>query len=148
GKVEHDRMPELLDEADVYLNANHIDNMPASLIECMAAGAAIVTTDAGGIPYIVANEQTALIVPRNEHVAMAGAAIRLFQEDGLARGLVTRARAECEKYQWESVRADWISLYRELCDREVGVAHREKNDFKFQISNSKERRDSLRSLGD
>ncbi|HKP13150.1 MAG TPA: glycosyltransferase, partial [Blastocatellia bacterium] len=44
GKVDYQRMPGLLDAADIYLNANDLDNMPSSLIECMAAGVCVVST--------------------------------------------------------------------------------------------------------
>ena len=119
GRVDHERMPQLLDEADIYLNANELDNMPSSLIECMASGVAVVTTDAGGIPFIVTHEATGLMVARNDPEAMARAAMRLLEEPGLASAIASRARIECQKYQWPVVREDWVSLYRELTHREA-----------------------------
>src|SRR5581483_10305348 len=56
GKVDYQQMPDVLDAADIYLNANDLDNMPSSLIECMAAGLCVVSTNAGGIPYIITHE--------------------------------------------------------------------------------------------
>lgn len=114
GFVAHEGMPALLDSADVYLNAPDLDNMPSSLTECMAAGLPIVTTDAGGIPYIVKDGESCLMVPRGDYEAMAAAAIRLLEEDGLALGLARRAREESRKFTWPAVRDEWLSLYREL----------------------------------
>jgi glycosyltransferase involved in cell wall biosynthesis len=114
GFVPHEGMPGLLDAADVYLNAPDLDNMPSSLTECMAAGLPIVTTDAGGIPYIVKDGETCMMVPRGDHEAMAAAAIRLLEEDGLALGLARRAREESRKFTWPAVRDEWLSLYQEL----------------------------------
>src|SRR5882672_2970402 len=56
GRLAPDRMPSLLDAADVYLNAPNIDNMPGSILEAFASGLPVVTTDAGGIPDIVQHE--------------------------------------------------------------------------------------------
>lgn len=114
GLVPLERMPELLDAADVYLNAPDVDNMPSSITECMASGLPVVTTDAGGIPYIVTNEETCLMIGRNDAKAMAEAAFRLLEEEGLALRLTRRAREESEKFQWPALRDQWVRLYREL----------------------------------
>jgi glycosyltransferase involved in cell wall biosynthesis len=114
GKVDYQRMPDLLDAADIYLNANDLDNMPSSLIECMAAGVAVVSTNAGGIPYIITNEETGLLVARNDHEAMARAAMRLLEDEAMAATIIRRARRESEKYQWSAVRNEWLGLYQQL----------------------------------
>jgi glycosyltransferase involved in cell wall biosynthesis len=114
GRVSPDKMPDLLRAADIYLNSSDIDNMPGSIIEAFAWGLPVVTTDAGGIPFIVSDQQNGLIVPRGDHAALARAAIRLLEDGDLADGLITRARDECKKYRWESVRNEWLELYREL----------------------------------
>lgn len=114
GKVDYAQMPGLLDAADIYLNANDLDNMPSSLIECMAAGVNVVTTEAGGIPYIITHEATGLLVACNDHEAMAGNAIRLLEDPEMTAAIAQRARVECEKYQWPAVKNQWLSLYREL----------------------------------
>jgi glycosyltransferase involved in cell wall biosynthesis len=114
GFIPFDRMPELLDAADVYLNAPDVDNMPSSITECMASGVPVVTTDAGGIPYIVTHEETCLMVGRDDPEAMARAAFRLLEEEGLAAGLTRRAREESRKFEWPAVRDEWVRLYQEL----------------------------------
>jgi L-malate glycosyltransferase len=116
GKVDYKNMPGLLDAADIYLNANDLDNMPSSLIECMAAGLLVVSTNAGGIPYIITHEQTGLLVACNDHQAMALGAIRLLEDQEMAAAIACRARHACEKYQWPVVRNDWLSLYGGLVD--------------------------------
>lgn len=114
GKVDYERMPAVLDAADIYLNANDVDNMPSSLIECMAAGVSIVTTKAGGIPYIISHERTGLLVDCNDHVAMAASAMRLLEVSQLGVTIASRARLESQKYRWLAVRDQWSGLYGEL----------------------------------
>lgn len=117
GEVDYERMPDLLDAADLYLNANDLDNMPSSLIECMAAGVCVVSTNVGGIPYIIADGQTGRLVARNDHEAMARAAIHLLEDEEMAAAIACRAHDESEKYQWSAARGEWLKLYRELADR-------------------------------
>jgi glycosyltransferase involved in cell wall biosynthesis len=114
GRVSWEKMPELYDSADVYLTATNLDNMPSSVIESFASGLPVVTTDAGGLPYIVKNEETGIMVPCGDHEALAIGALRLLEEHGLAARLAYRARQECRKYSWETVRTEWMQLYREL----------------------------------
>lgn len=115
GFVAFEEMPKLYDSADIYLTATNIDNMPSSVTECMAAGLNVVTTDGGGaIPYIVTNEVTGLIVDRNDHKALAAAALRLLDDEELAVTLARNAREACVKFTWRHVREQWITIYEKL----------------------------------
>ena len=119
GRVPFEQMPALYDSADVYLTATDLDNMPGSVIECFACGLPVVTTDAGGVPYIVKHEQTGLIVSRGDHAAMAAAALRLIDEPDLAVRIAKGALDSCRKYTWPSVRDQWLALYRTLAERSL-----------------------------
>jgi glycosyltransferase involved in cell wall biosynthesis len=114
GRVEHDEIVGLYHSADVYLNGSEIDNQPLSILEAFACGLPVVTTDAGGIPDMVADGVTGFVVGSRDHKAIADRAVRLLEEPGLAGSISQRASAECEKYSWEVVRPQWIQLYNEL----------------------------------
>ena len=114
GRVAPERMPEFYDAADVYLNSPNIDNMPGSVIEAFASGLPVVTTDAGGIPYIVTDEVTGLVVRAGDHEAMAARALSLLGDGARAQQLIASARAECRKYEWLAVRDEWLTLYNSL----------------------------------
>lgn len=122
GRIAPTEMPALYDAADVLLNSPDIDNMPSSIIEAYAAGLPVVTTNAGGIPYILRHEVTGLMVPAGDHAAMAVQALRLLCDPVLVAGLTARAREEClERYTWPAVREAWLQLYR---DAMASAAHR------------------------
>ena len=114
GTVPQEEISAQYDAADIYLTSPNIDNMPGSLLECYASGLPVVATKAGGIPFIARNEETALLVELDNHQAMARAAFRLIEEDGLAGRLTATAVAECEKYSGPKIRAAWFALYKEL----------------------------------
>lgn len=117
GRVEQHKMPELCNEADILLNSPNIDNMPNSLIEAYAAGLPLVSTDAGGIPYIVRGGETGLLVDINDHKAMAREVIRLLEGPELAQTLIDAGAVESAKYTWTAVREKWLNLYRGLTPR-------------------------------
>lgn len=114
GTVPQHEVPDLYDGADIYLTSPNIDNMPGSLLECYASGLPLVATKAGGIPYIARDEETALLVDLNDHEAMARAALRLIEEEGLAQRIARAARLQCALYSPTAVRKDWLALYAEL----------------------------------
>jgi glycosyltransferase involved in cell wall biosynthesis len=114
GRVSFDQMPELYHSADIYLTATDIDNMPASITESFACGLLVVTTNAGGIPYILTHEETGLMVDRNDHEAMAWSAIRLLEDPELASRLARQARESAVRFTWPAVRDEWMRLYLEL----------------------------------
>ena len=114
GFVDQARMKHLYNESDIYLMSPNMDNMPGSILECYACGLPFVSTAAGGVPYIVDDGRTGLLVPINDHQAMASSALRLLEEPGLAAALASAGRAECDKYQGPAVARQWAALYREL----------------------------------
>jgi glycosyltransferase involved in cell wall biosynthesis len=122
GFVPFDKMPALYDAADIYLSATSIDNMPSSLTESMASGLNVVTTDGGGaIPYIMTNEESGLIVNRDDHEALAAAAIRLLEDNQFALMLVRNAHESSKKFTWPYIRNEWLKVYRELA-KEKGLS--------------------------
>jgi glycosyltransferase involved in cell wall biosynthesis len=117
GRVAPAKIHETYDAADIYLNGSNIDNMPGSIIESFAAGLPVVTTEAGGIPYIVTDGETGLLVPCNDHEAMASCAIRLLEDEALAAKIAHQAHEECRKYNWDAVRSEWVGLYHGLVSK-------------------------------
>ena len=114
GRVDHEQMADLYASADIYLNSPNIDNMPGSIIEAYASGLPIVTTNAGGIPYIVSNRVTGILVPKGAHAEMAAGALCLLADDEFAAKLAEGAHNECRKYTWTAVRPQWLKLYSDL----------------------------------
>lgn len=114
GRVPFEEMPAMYDGADIYLTATDLDNMPSSITECLAAGLPVVTTDAGGIPYIVEHEQTCMMIARNDHEAMAASAIRLLEDAELSARIARQGREHSHQWTWERVGRRWLSLYQEL----------------------------------
>ena len=116
GRVQHDDIYKHYSASNIFLNASRIDNQPLSIIEAFACGLPVVTTDAGGIPYMVTDGETGFVVPVDDYEALANRALDLLTRQDPAT-VVQRARAECMKYTWEVVGPQWVDLYRNLAQK-------------------------------
>ncbi|HYG34037.1 MAG TPA: glycosyltransferase family 4 protein, partial [Clostridia bacterium] len=92
GAVAKDAVPNELSCGDVFLNTTNFDNTPVSVIEAMACGLPVVSTNVGGIPYLLKHEETAVLVPPDDANAMTQACVRLMQEPDLAARIVNKGR--------------------------------------------------------
>jgi glycosyltransferase involved in cell wall biosynthesis len=114
GGVPKESVPEWLDRADVFLNTTTIDNTPVSVIEAMASGLCIVSTDVGGIPYLLRDGENAVLVPQGDSEAMAGAIRTILRDSALAAALSQRARAASLPFDWIRVRETWAELFADV----------------------------------
>lgn len=112
GRVEREQMPALYDQADIFLNSSVIDNMPVAIVEAFYAGLPVVTTNAGGIPFIVKNEENGLLVEMGDYRALATAVVRLLREPELIDKLVAGGRTWAQQCSWPQVRQRWAEIYR------------------------------------
>jgi glycosyltransferase involved in cell wall biosynthesis len=111
GAVEHEQMAALYNETDCFLNGSRIDNQPLSIIEAFASGLPVVTTNAGGIPDMVTDGVTGMVVEMDDYEGLASGAIELIQNPDIAARIVAEARKQCRQYTWEAVRNEWLSVY-------------------------------------
>lgn len=112
--VPKSEVPAWLQKGDILLNTTHIDNMPVGVIEALACGLCVVSTEVGGIPYLLKNEQDALLVPNDDAEAMAQAAGRIVAEPELAAQLSRAARRTAEQFDWSLVLPEWERLLGSL----------------------------------
>ena len=110
GRLPKTAIPALGQEHDILVNSSLRDNTPVSTIEAMTMGMAIVATTVGGLPYLLRDGETALLVPPGDAESMAEAMRRLLEEPGLARRLSENARAEAERMDWSTVLPRWREL--------------------------------------
>ncbi len=98
---------------DIFINTTNFDNMPVSVIEAMALGMVVVSTNAGGLPYLLQHEKNSLMVEKNDHLAMAAMITRLVEDAALTSRLSHAARERAEEFDWEQVKNSWLELINE-----------------------------------
>ncbi|MBU1978562.1 MAG: glycosyltransferase family 4 protein, partial [Gammaproteobacteria bacterium] len=111
GRVENSEMPALYQTAHIAINPSLADNMPISILEALASGVPVVSTDVGGVPFLVEDEKTALLVPPRDPKRMAEAILRLLHDQPLRERLVQAGLDHARRFAWESVRGKLFSAY-------------------------------------
>ncbi len=114
GKLNPGQIAELYAQTDIMLNPTTIDNMPISVLEALAAGLPIVTTNVGGIPYLVTDRETALLVESGRPDMMADKIKELIGEPRLYEKLVANGRKQAQNYAWDAVKEQWLDLYQRV----------------------------------
>ena len=120
GPIPNDEVPEWLQASDIFVNTTDVDNTPVSVMEAMAAGLCVVTTDAGGLPDLVENNQDALLVPQRDENAMAAAVRRILTDDCLSARLSRAARQKAERWDWSEIMPQWFQLLEGIAQGNSG----------------------------
>jgi glycosyltransferase involved in cell wall biosynthesis len=117
GQLDRVQIASLLRSADVMINASRVDNTPNAILEALATGVPVVTTDVGGIPYLVQHEKTALLVGAGNHEALAAATARCINDRALAQRLVDNGWLLVDSFKWPVVRRSLSKVYHEAMAR-------------------------------
>lgn len=111
GRVDNSEIYNYLGKADVMLSTPTVDNMPVSLLEAMNAGLLVISTKVGGVPYMIKNGNTGLLVPSDDSDALAERMLWAIKNNTMARAIIHQAHNAVNKYQWEGVKDKLYSIY-------------------------------------
>lgn len=95
---------------DIFLNTTHFDNTPVSVMEAMALGLPIITTNVGGIPFLLENKTNAILVEDNNTQQMVGAVFQLTENSDLSKKMSLKARDLSESFDWKVVKNSWNKI--------------------------------------
>jgi glycosyltransferase involved in cell wall biosynthesis len=113
GRISKEEVAREGNQADIFINPTFVDNTPVSVVEAMAMGLCIVSTNVGGLPYLLKDGQTALLAPPRQAESIADRICQLVRDPALAAALSRNARAEAESLDWRCVLPNW----REVIER-------------------------------
>jgi glycosyltransferase involved in cell wall biosynthesis len=116
GKIAKTKVPDWISKGDIFLNTTNVDNTPISVLEAMACGLCVVSTNVGGIPYLLEHGHDALLVPPDNPEAMAAAVRRILTEPGLAERLSRNARRKAEQFDWSIILPQWEALLTSVAE--------------------------------
>ena len=126
GRLENIHMAALYRDADIVLNPSLADNMPISILEALASGGPVVSTNVGGIPHLVKHRCTAILVPPQNPEAMAEAVLELLDNSALTKEMVTAGHDLIQRYTWPAIKPSLFALYAEVLRRAVASGSRQQ----------------------
>ncbi len=118
GMLAKPEVVQILSHATVFVCPSEYEPLGIVNLEAMACGAAVVASNVGGIPEVVADGVTGLIVPPRDEAALAAAVNALVREPDRAASLGARGRERAmAEFSWARVAAETADLYARLAGR-------------------------------
>jgi len=110
GMLSKSQWHKKAEDYNIFINTTNIDNTPVSVIEAMALGLPVVSTNVGGIPFLIDGRVDGLLVKKNNVNAMVNAIIEITNNKEQTRKLVLNARKKVEGFDWEIVKQLWDNI--------------------------------------
>ncbi|MGY0392935.1 glycosyltransferase family 4 protein [Bizionia sp. KMM 8389] len=110
GKLSKTAWLALAADYNVFINTTNFDNMPVSVLEAMALGLPIVSTDVGGLPYLISSGETGMLVPAADTQAFVAAIQDLVADPEAAEAMAVRARNMVAAFDWPAVQPAWMAV--------------------------------------
>jgi len=110
-----DDVPRILASLDLFVLSSHHEGMGSSLLDAMASRLPVVATRAGGIPEVVQDRETGLLVPPRDPAALAQAILELYRDRELAARLAGRGlEVVHRKFSAEAMAGKVVELYEQF----------------------------------
>jgi starch synthase len=115
GMLAKEEVIQIMTQATVFACPSLYEPLGIVNLEAMACGTAVVASAVGGIPEVVAEGETGLLVPPADEAALAGAINALVNDPARAAELGARGRARAvADFSWDSIAAQTARLYASL----------------------------------
>ncbi len=112
GKLSKADWIKLSTNYNVFINTTNFDNMPVSVIEAMALGFPVISTNVGGMPFLIEDAKDGVLVEPNNAKAFVNAIMELYSKPEKVRVVTTNARKKVEHYNWNTVKLQWFTILK------------------------------------
>jgi len=110
GKLSKADWITLSEDYTIFINTTNFDNMPVSVIEAMALGLPVISTNVGGLPLLIDDEKEGFLVNSNSENEFIEAIKKIQSHPENMHKMTLNARKKVENYDWNVVKKLWISL--------------------------------------
>jgi len=111
GLLKKEEWINLSKDYDFFINTTNVDNTPVSVIEALSLGLTVISTNPGGIPYLLKSDENSVLVNCGDYKQMATQIIRLVNDYSTSQRLALNGRKLAEKFDWTSVKPLWFNLF-------------------------------------
>ncbi|MCR5314500.1 MAG: glycosyltransferase family 4 protein [Bacteroidaceae bacterium] len=111
GRVDNNDIYMYLDQADIMLSAPTVDNMPVSILEGMNAGLLVISSNVGGVPYMVEDGKTGYLFPSDDSDTLADLMLQAVQHPEESLSIIRNAHQAVNAYRWENIKKQLYTIY-------------------------------------
>lgn len=111
GQVPNEKIYDYLRANDILLSAPKIDNMPVSVLEAMNAGVLVISSNVGGVPYMIEHGRTGLLFESGNVDALAEQMEWVLEHQEESLHMIAVAHEVVKKYSWANIRKQMLPLY-------------------------------------
>lgn len=112
GKLSKAEWVKLSSDFNIFINTTNFDNMPVSVIEAMALGFPIISTNVGGMPFLIDHKKDGILINPNDVDGFINHIKSLISNPEKAIDLGNKARKKAETFDWKLIKHKWISLLK------------------------------------
>ena len=110
GKLKKKEWTHLASEFDIFINTSNIDNSPLSVIEAMALGIPIITTNVGGMPFMIDDGVDGILINKEAPDEISNWVNWIIQHPEQTSEMTMKARRKILNYDWNKIKEDWKEL--------------------------------------
>lgn len=111
GNIPHNKVPKLIQNADIFVHCSRYESFGIALVEAMAAGLPVVAFSVGGIPEVVPDKKAGFLLPYGDIQSFADRIIQLLADSQKYTEISKCARNHSKRFSWNSLRNEWLDLY-------------------------------------
>ncbi|WP_299226390.1 glycosyltransferase family 4 protein [uncultured Psychroserpens sp.] len=110
GKLKKQEWISVSKAYNIFINTTNFDNTPVSVIEAMALGLPIISTNVGGMPYLIKNRVDGLLVEPDDTELMVEAIISVMENPKKRQDMIHEARQKVETFDWSQIKPLWFKV--------------------------------------
>ncbi len=112
GKLSKEAWIELSKDYNIFINTTNFDNMPVSVMEAMALGLPVISTNVGGMPFLIENGLTGILVEPDSVEVFIKAIKELLKSSKKSNIMAVNARKKAEQLDWNVVKKAWNKVLK------------------------------------
>ncbi len=111
GKLSKKEWIGLAKQYNVFLNTTNFDNTPVSVMEAMALGLPVVSTNVGGLAFLITDKKDGFLTSPNNKLEMTEVIVQAFQNNNSLVKIAENAREKALSWDWNQIKNKWKDLF-------------------------------------
>ncbi|TAK94927.1 glycosyltransferase family 1 protein [Patescibacteria group bacterium] len=119
GRIEHNKLPTYYQNADVFVLPSLNEGMSNTMLEALASGLPLVSTNTGGAEELVAEGKNGFLVKMKDADDIATKLETLIQNSELKQSMAKESRAKAESLSWEKIAKQYFAQYQDVLKKKA-----------------------------